>query len=115
MPAFVTAAWLPSNGIFFKTYSMPPGRWLLEKRLAAAKHLLLSPEKSVHDVAFESGFKNNAHFSRSYQKFLWQFTTAIQERATHPGLRLEFELYRKFLSRRENRIFFLNSKFGKVI
>jgi len=54
---------------FFKIYGMPPGRWLLEKRLAAAKHLLLSPEKSVHDVAFESGFKNNAHFSRSFKSF----------------------------------------------
>jgi AraC-like DNA-binding protein len=48
---------------------MPPGRWLLEKRLEVAKHLLLSPEKSVHDVAFESGFKNNAHFSRSFKTF----------------------------------------------
>ena len=54
---------------FCKTYKMPPGRWLLEKRLEAARHLLLSPEKSVHDVAFESGFRNNAHFSRSFKSF----------------------------------------------
>lgn len=54
---------------FCKIYKMPPGRWLLEKRLEAAKHLLCSPEKSVHDVAFESGFRNNAHFSRSFKSF----------------------------------------------
>jgi AraC family transcriptional regulator, exoenzyme S synthesis regulatory protein ExsA len=54
---------------FTKSYGMPPGRWLLEKRLEAAKHLLLSPEKSVHDIAFESGFKNNTHFSRSFKNF----------------------------------------------
>jgi AraC-like DNA-binding protein len=54
---------------FCKTYKMPPGRWLLEKRLEAAKHLLCSPEKSVQDVAFESGFRNNTHFSRSFKSF----------------------------------------------
>ncbi|HEV8506753.1 MAG TPA: AraC family transcriptional regulator [Chitinophagaceae bacterium] len=54
---------------FYKTYKMPPGRWLLAKRLEAAKHLLCSPEKSVHDVAFESGFRNDTHFSRLFKSF----------------------------------------------
>ena len=54
---------------FFKIYGIPPGRWLLEKRLEAARRLLLAPDKSVNDVALESGFKNNTHFSRVFKNF----------------------------------------------
>ncbi len=54
---------------FQKIYGTTPGRWLLEKRLKTAKRLLLTPQKSVSDVAFESGFKNNTHFSRAFKNF----------------------------------------------
>ncbi|HEY0678752.1 MAG TPA: AraC family transcriptional regulator [Chitinophagaceae bacterium] len=54
---------------FQKIYETTPGRWLLQKRLEKAKHLLLCANKSVNDAAFESGFKNNTHFSRVFRNF----------------------------------------------
>jgi len=55
---------------FQKAYGTSPGRWLLEKKLQTAKQLLLIPEKSVNDAAYESGFKNNTHFSRAFKNFV---------------------------------------------
>src|SRR4030095_10769140 len=54
---------------FQKIYATTPGRWLLKKRLEAARHLLLTTQKSVNDTAYESGFKNNTHFSRAFKNF----------------------------------------------
>ncbi|MBL7699652.1 MAG: helix-turn-helix transcriptional regulator [Chitinophagaceae bacterium] len=52
---------------FQKIYGMPPGKWLLQKRLENARHLLLDLSKTVNDAALESGFKNNTHFSRAFK------------------------------------------------
>lgn len=55
---------------FQEIYKTTPGRWLLQKRLEYARHLLTATDKPVSDVLFESGFENNAHFSRAFkQKF----------------------------------------------
>ena len=54
---------------FQTVYEMPPGRWLLEKRLEAAHHSLLTTDKPIIDVAAESGFANNAHFSRAFKNY----------------------------------------------
>jgi len=54
---------------FQTAYAIPPGRWLLEKRLEAAHHLLLTTDKPIVDVAAESGFANNTHFSRAFKNF----------------------------------------------
>jgi len=40
---------------------------LLDKRLENATLLLNSTSKSVNEVAFESGFENNSHFSRVFK------------------------------------------------
>jgi transcriptional regulator GlxA family with amidase domain len=48
-------------------YGTPPGRWLLEKRLETARRLLEVTDKPVADVVLESGFKNNAHFSKAFK------------------------------------------------
>ena len=53
---------------FQAVYGIPPGRWLLEKRLEVARDLLLNTDKPVLDVVIESGFKNNAHFDRVFKK-----------------------------------------------
>jgi AraC-like DNA-binding protein len=52
---------------FAKIYDISPGKWLLEKRLTYALHLLSNLGKSVSDAAFESGFENASHFSRSFR------------------------------------------------
>lgn len=53
---------------FFETFGMPPGRWLLEKRLKHATELLLKSDKSVSDVVIESGFTNISHFDTVFKK-----------------------------------------------
>ncbi len=53
---------------FAQLYKISPGKWLLEKRLNHARHLLAHAGKSVSQAAFESGFENIAHFSRTFRK-----------------------------------------------
>jgi AraC family transcriptional regulator, exoenzyme S synthesis regulatory protein ExsA len=53
---------------FQKLYKMPPARWLLQKKLLLAKQLLLDANKTIADVAFESGFEDSAHFSHVFKK-----------------------------------------------
>lgn len=55
---------------FTEYYKTSPGKWLTEKRLAYAKTLLETSKKSIGEVAFNSGFENQSHFSRVFkQKF----------------------------------------------
>lgn len=52
---------------FEKVFSCSPGKWLLEKRLHHALHLLKNQNKPVSEAAFESGFESPSHFSRSFK------------------------------------------------
>lgn len=51
---------------FVQLYHTSPGKWLMEKRLLHAKHLLAMAGKTVSDAAFESGFTSVSHFSRVF-------------------------------------------------
>lgn len=53
---------------FKKQFNSTPGKWLLEKRLQHALTLLKSRGRQVADAAFESGFENTSHFSRSFKE-----------------------------------------------
>ena len=53
---------------FQKQFNNTPGKWLLEKRLQHARFLLINRNKTVSDAAFESGFENPSHFSRSFKE-----------------------------------------------
>jgi AraC family transcriptional regulator, exoenzyme S synthesis regulatory protein ExsA len=53
---------------FLKQFNTTPGKWLLEKRLQQSLVLLSNRGKSVSDAAFESGFENVSHFSRSFKQ-----------------------------------------------
>jgi AraC-like DNA-binding protein len=52
---------------FQYTYQTSPGKWLMEKRLNHAMHLLTNVNKSVSEAAFESGFESLSHFSRAFR------------------------------------------------
>ena len=54
---------------FYTLYKMPPARWLLQKRLEFAKQLLPDANKTIADVAFESGFEDSSHFSHVFKKY----------------------------------------------
>jgi AraC family transcriptional regulator, exoenzyme S synthesis regulatory protein ExsA len=53
---------------FFNVFTETPGRWLLQKRLEYACRMLITTEKAVADIAWESGFKNNTHFERVFKE-----------------------------------------------
>ncbi len=53
---------------FKKLFNNTPGKWLLEKRLLRANYLLGSSGKTISEAAFESGFENTSHFSRSFKQ-----------------------------------------------
>lgn len=53
---------------FLRVYNSSPGKWLMEKRLNHALHLLSNMGKTVAETAFESGFENASHFSRAFRQ-----------------------------------------------
>ncbi|MBC7568701.1 MAG: helix-turn-helix transcriptional regulator [Spirosoma sp.] len=53
---------------FRKLFTTTPAHWLIQKRLDFALVLLKTTDKSIGDIGFESGFENNAHFSRVFKE-----------------------------------------------
>jgi len=53
---------------FFKHFDTTPFRWLKAKRLEYAKTLLLESDLTVNQICYESGFKNNSHFIKSFKE-----------------------------------------------
>lgn len=52
---------------FGRVYQTTPGKWLIEKRLTHALHLLTNLDRTVSEAAFESGFESPSHFSRAFR------------------------------------------------
>ena len=67
---------------FEKVYGCSPGRWLLEKRLHHALHLLSNQHKTVGEAAFESGFESPSHFSRSFKARFGKKPADIRQQKT---------------------------------
>jgi AraC-like DNA-binding protein len=64
---------------FQKAMHTTPGKWLLEKRLNHALQLLNNKDKSVSEVAFESGFESASHFTRAFKERYQATPTAIRK------------------------------------
>jgi len=64
---------------FLRLYNCSPGKWLMEKRLLHAMHLLSNMSKTVAESAFESGFENISHFSRSFRQRFGTSPGAIKQ------------------------------------
>lgn len=65
---------------FQKQFGDSPGKWLMEKRLNHAMHLLANLGKNVNEAAFESGFENVSHFSRSFSKRFAVSPSSLRQR-----------------------------------
>ena len=52
---------------FQKHYNLPPGKWLLQKRLDYSAVLLRNPALNVSQVALDCGFEDLSHFSRAFK------------------------------------------------
>ncbi|MES2851164.1 MAG: AraC family transcriptional regulator [Bacteroidota bacterium] len=64
---------------FQKQFDSTPGKWLQEKRLNHAMHLLSNMNTTVSEAAFESGFENPSHFSRSFKEHFGIAPTATKQ------------------------------------
>ncbi len=65
---------------FDEIYGISPGRWLTNKRLNFSKYLLETTDKSIDEIIFESGFKNESHFIRIFKEKFG--TTPLKFRTT---------------------------------
>jgi AraC-like DNA-binding protein len=74
----------------------PLCRWLLERRLERAAHLLRNTSMSITEVVFECGFENASHFCRAFKKLRRSpsvfrepvpsgFRNGLQPRLFHPA------------------------------
>ncbi|MEL6660571.1 MAG: AraC family transcriptional regulator [Bacteroidota bacterium] len=53
---------------FARHYDCPPARYLKQRKLEKAAQLLIATELRVSDIAFDCGFVDLAHFSKSFLK-----------------------------------------------
>lgn len=67
---------------FQQVYQTSPGKWLLEKRLNHALHLLTNMGKTVSEAAFESGFESASHFSRAFRERFGAAPLALKQQAS---------------------------------
>lgn len=53
---------------FQKTFGMPPRKWLQDKRLNEARHLIENKNKRPSSIYLELGFESLSHFSNAFRK-----------------------------------------------
>jgi AraC family transcriptional regulator len=53
---------------FRLTMGAPPHRWLTRRRIRRAQELMLNPKQSLADIAVETGFADQPHFTRVFAK-----------------------------------------------
>lgn len=52
---------------FLKEFGMPPGKWLLLRRLKEAYRLIIQENRQPSSFIYELGFESFSHFSRSFK------------------------------------------------
>ncbi|GAA3649793.1 helix-turn-helix domain-containing protein [Flavivirga jejuensis] len=53
---------------FKKKYNDSPANWLRNKRLERSSKLLLTTNKNINEICYESGFNNASHFCQLFHK-----------------------------------------------
>jgi len=76
---------------FERLFRCTPGKWLLEKRLHHALHLMSNRNKTVSDAAFESGFENPSHFSRAFKIRFGKGPTEMKNYLSRGSIRFEIQ------------------------
>lgn len=55
---------------FRASMGAPPHRWLARRRIRRAQELMLDPGASLADIAIQTGFADQPHFTRSFSKLV---------------------------------------------
>ena len=53
---------------FKNFFQQTPAKWLSDRRLEYASTLLISSDKNVNEICYESGFKNSSHFNKVFKE-----------------------------------------------
>ena len=53
---------------FRETFGAPPHRWLVEKRLERAAHLLRTTRRHAHEIALDCGFESVPSFTHAFRR-----------------------------------------------
>lgn len=70
--------------MFKKFTGISPGQYLLQIRITKAKDLLITTEKSVKDIAFETGFNSMYYFSRLFREKMGKTPTELRNSIYKP-------------------------------
>lgn len=54
---------------FKQSVGCPPHRYVMSRRLERARHLLITSEQAIAEIAYASGFADQSHFSRAFRAF----------------------------------------------
>ncbi|MFT3823641.1 MAG: AraC family transcriptional regulator [Chitinophagaceae bacterium] len=53
---------------FMEVFHTSPGKWLIQRRLEYAEQLLITSDKSITEIACDSGFESVTHFGRVFKE-----------------------------------------------
>jgi transcriptional regulator GlxA family with amidase domain len=54
---------------FKQSMGCPPHRYIMSRRLERARHLLLTSDGAIAEIAIANGFADQSHFSRAFRAF----------------------------------------------
>jgi AraC family transcriptional regulator len=58
------------SALFRRRMGLPPHRYVVERRIERAKHLLRDRTRSVLEVALQSGFESQSHFGQVFRRIV---------------------------------------------
>lgn len=69
---------------FKKQVGVAPGHYLMTQRMNYAQYLLLHTDRSIEEIAQETGFTNRFHFSKAFKQFFKQPPGEYRKMTSHP-------------------------------
>jgi len=74
---------------FKQAFGVPPHRYLLTRRIERATALLRDTERSITEIAFETGWSSLGTFGRTFRDVTGESPGAVRERARAAARELE--------------------------
>ena len=65
--------------VFKETFGLSPQKYVINKRISAAKHLLLTTDRTVAQIALSCGFNDPLYFTRIFSKEIGVSPTAFRQ------------------------------------
>lgn len=72
------------NKYFVHAMGLPPGEYILRKKIEKAKELLSATDLSVTEIAYKYGFSSSQYFSTVFKRFCYVTPTEYRKKSTPP-------------------------------